>query len=41
LGVLISRVLERLFLWSFLGSSLVLPWFLDRENLGRCNGRES
>ena len=28
LGVLISRVLERLFLWSFLGSSLVSRWSL-------------
>ena len=26
---------------SFLGSSLVCPWFLTRENLGRYKGRES
>ena len=28
-------------LWSFLGLSLVRPWFLARENLGRYKGMES
>ena len=28
-------------LWSFLGLSLVRPWFLARENLGRYKGSES
>ena len=28
-------------LWSFLGSSLVSPWSLTRENLGRYKGSES
>ena len=28
-------------LWFILGSSLVRPWFLARENLGRYKGSES
>ena len=41
LRVLISRVLERLFLRFVLGSSLVRPWSFTRRRSGRYKGKES